>query len=473
MSKKGIDLLSSQESIYDDMSSYLKSCKSLFCMNGSIVCYDGYKFEPVNKDRLRRELHSIFDFHIQRPKYTENADIPPNIINLVFNDPSFFFQEIETISHNQCYIENNETSRGYNSIIKHFQKSDNIALDDADASFPYCNKLLNSFNFEDNSSRSNALAMMVYSVSRLMISGRSPIILIKSKEPCSGKSTLSQVLSILFTGERSIVLSCPDDEKELDKALFSYLRTCTTLPIIDNVSHPIKSSKLCALVTEGRAYDRILGKSEVTEVRLKSPIVITCNTPTVSSDISRRSLTISLDRVNSEFNPIAYTYDNHIKMKSEIVLMVSRYISSNNNRLKVNSIKSFDSFCSVLGSILEINGFTDFAGNIEKEKSSIESFGEIDVLMRIIANSTDFPLTMTDIYSICKSNGLFLSAIDANTERGSVVKLSKVIRSNIGREIPFNHLDCEYTLKLSESLNTSTGAKMYSVIRSLVSRMTA
>ncbi len=156
-------------------------------------------------------------------------------------------------------------------------------------------ELLGDFPFTADSDRAHAVAALLLQFVRDMVRGPTPIHLIESPTPGSGKGLLSDVVSLLFSGGVCHPTTIARDEDESRKKITSVLARGQSVILIDNVRGVLESSQIAAAITAEVWSDRILGKSRMVDFPNRATWIVTGNNPRLSLEIARRCLRIRLD----------------------------------------------------------------------------------------------------------------------------------------------------------------------------------
>src|SRR5260370_6822529 len=88
-----------------------------------------------------------------------------------------------------------------------------------------------------------------------------PLALLDDPQQGTGQSLFARLVSVLATGSQSAATAGGRDEAEWRKAITSHLLAGITYVLIDNVSRPLRSDALSAVLTSPVWQDRILGAS--------------------------------------------------------------------------------------------------------------------------------------------------------------------------------------------------------------------
>jgi hypothetical protein len=151
------------------------------------------------------------------------------------------------------------------------------------------------FPFESPEHRATMLCAMLSAVIRPVLP-QCPGFLIDSPSFGSGKTKLATILAIL-TGqhEPAVIPWRNNDEAEAQKKLLSLLLMGAGAVMIDNVNGLFHSDALAAILTSTSYSDRKLGVSMMATTSTRILIVFNGCNASVSADLVRRILTISID----------------------------------------------------------------------------------------------------------------------------------------------------------------------------------
>ncbi|MFA5999319.1 MAG: hypothetical protein WC747_04845 [Candidatus Babeliales bacterium] len=155
-------------------------------------------------------------------------------------------------------------------------------------------KLLEDFPFEDEASKSVALAAILTVLIRKSLL-TAPLFGFTAPKMASGKSLLADVVALISTGKSNSVISQAENETEEKKRIMSVLIEGDAIVCFDNVEKPFKSAALCSILTQAEYKDRLLGGNETRTVLTNTTFLVTGNNLVFLGDISTRSLLCKLD----------------------------------------------------------------------------------------------------------------------------------------------------------------------------------
>jgi hypothetical protein len=236
--------------------------------------------------------------------------------------------------------------------------------------------LLGDFEWEDDASLANYVALMVTPFLRRPLRALAPLFIVSASAPSSGKSLLT-ALTGLLTGQQ--VYAWPgDDEAELEKLITSTFRQETGAVIFDNLpeGEVISSAKLAALLTMPVWSGRILGSSATGSWPNDRLWMATGNNLRVGGDIASRTVSIRLkpaaphpeertgfaipDLQGWIMNPA-----NRVKLLERLLILVADWVAAGTPRdTSIPAMRQFTPWAQGVGGFLAHHGITGFLGNL-------------------------------------------------------------------------------------------------------------
>ncbi|MBU8544406.1 MULTISPECIES: hypothetical protein [Roseomonadaceae] len=171
---------------------------------------------------------------------------------------------------------------------------DRPSKEDARAALGLLLRLISTFPFVDEASRSVALSAILSSVIRRALR-TAPLHGFSAPVAGSGKSMLVDLCSVIATGRVAAVISQGKTEEEFEKRLGSLLLEGEQFIAIDNCEAPLGGEFLCSLLTQETVRCRILGRSEAPQLPSNSFVTATGNNLVMLGDMTRRALLCQLD----------------------------------------------------------------------------------------------------------------------------------------------------------------------------------
>ncbi|WP_437187619.1 hypothetical protein SH668x_001023 [Planctomicrobium sp. SH668] len=172
------------------------------------------------------------------------------------------------------------------------------------------------FPFASPAHQSAWLAGLLTVLARRAFNGPAPMFLIDANIRGSGKSLLTDVISLITTSRSMPRFSNPESEEESRKRITSLALAGDPLILIDNINSSLGSASLDAVLTSTSWKDRRLGGNEIVEMPMKAIWFGTGNNVILAGDMSRRICHIRLDSL--EENPEERSGFRHPKLLAHV-----------------------------------------------------------------------------------------------------------------------------------------------------------
>lgn len=272
-----------------------------------------------------------------------------------------------------------------------------------------------------HSSRTNFLAMCIQPFVRNMINGPTPNYHIDKPAAGTGAGYLVDFASMLINGTRAPVQTLPTGEDEMRKMITASLREGKPLLFIDNIDRKVDSGVIAGALTSGIWSDRVLGVSEIVNLKINNVWVMAGNNLSFNRDMMRRNVPIRMD-ANKEnpandrsgkffkYNPFHdAVMHNRPHLLCCIHILVQNWINKGCPPGSAE-MNSFDAWASVMGGILETAGITGFLENYhEYNKDRNDDNGpekqivEIILAKRILPGGDETsPITSAELFELLK-----------------------------------------------------------------------
>lgn len=223
-------------------------------------------------------------------------------------------------------------------------------------------------------SRAHLLAMILHPFVRQMVKGPTPIYLVSKPTPGTGATFLVESALMINSGRDKVESQTEArTEEEQKKVITSQFRSGRTFFWIDNVHAELRSAAYCNLATASVWEDRTLGKSEMVSYPNILQFIIAGNNPRGTGEIMRRCLPIRLDvkgdplaRTDFKINPfIDYVCEHRIELIGHVLTLVNGWVAAGMPKFSGKPLTSFESYCSIVGGILENAGVPGFLTNLD------------------------------------------------------------------------------------------------------------
>ena len=403
--------------------------------------------DTLNEKILRAQLIEAIEFYtiskekIEKPcnpprELVENtlhsANLPFPLLNRIVSGPAFdldgklcsepgYHKTLKTLITEKVEVE------GFQGTAK--EAADWLLLE-----------LACDFPFESEIDKTNFLGFLLTCFCRDMIRGSTPLFLVESSQPGVGKTKLSDIVYRAAFGENGVSsISEGIKPEDMHKQLTSSMLEGKSGIRFDNLKHGLDSPDLARLLTEEYWHDRMLGTNKNAIVKVNQIFSATGNNPTLSTEMARRIINIRL--LPTQEDPeerTGFRHDNIISWCDEhrgtivgaVDTIVSSWVRSGRKSSSAKSFGSFESFNSIISSILEHCGRMDFNTNHKQltQRADTERNAWKDIVEKWAEEQPRNSLTTSQIYEQFAKNieGLSLSGeSDASKVKSFGRKLSK------------------------------------------------
>jgi hypothetical protein len=170
------------------------------------------------------------------------------------------------------------------------------------------------FPFSTDAHRAAWLAGLLTLFARYAFDGPAPMMMVDSNVRGAGKGLLVDAAGVIATGECTAVTALPADDEEIQKLITSMVLSGRSLVLFDNVTGDLGSPSLDMALTSRTWRQRILGKSEATDMPMRLTMWATGNNIMLAADTARRVLHIRLE--SREENPEDRTAFRHRDLRA-------------------------------------------------------------------------------------------------------------------------------------------------------------
>lgn len=244
--------------------------------------------------------------------------------------------------------------------------------DHIDVAVKMLHGIISDFPFVDVASRTNAIAAILTPVVRPAIKGPTPLALFDATTQGTGKSLLSEVVSLITSGREAPMFSAPRDAEEWRKALTSVLREGSAVVVIDNVSYRLDNGDFCKALTETTHGDRVLGKSQTINLPVRCAWIATGNNIQLGGDLPRRCYWIRMDAKCSK--PFQRTGFKHKRLKeyvlkhrgellAALLTLARAWFVAGRPEPSLTPVGSFEDWSVIVGGVLQHAGIAGFLDN--------------------------------------------------------------------------------------------------------------
>jgi hypothetical protein len=232
---------------------------------------------------------------------------------------------------------------------------------------PFCD-----FPYVAEADRTNALALLLTPLLRPAIPGPVPLALVGATQQGTGKGLHAEIVSIVATGRAAVMAPMTKDE-ELQKQLYANLLAGEPLITFDNVDGRIYSPALARALTASEFGGRILGESRAPGMPQRATWIATGNAIQLGGDLARRCYPINLDaKMSQPWQRTGFRHPDLLewvrahrgRLIAAALTLARGWYAAGRTPAQSPVIGSFESWCRIVGGVLEYAGAGDFLGNL-------------------------------------------------------------------------------------------------------------
>lgn len=240
---------------------------------------------------------------------------------------------------------------------------------------------IGEFPYVDEASRANAIALLLTPLIRQAIKGVVPIGLIDAVNQGTGKSLLSDVISLIPTGRTASMTTMPGSEEEWRKRLTSELYSGTTLIFIDNISGRLDSPTLASVLTAWTWKDRWLGVNKMVEVPNRATWIGNGNNIQLGGDMQRRAYWIRMDAKSAtpwtgrEFKHpdlIAWVIENRANLIAALLTLARAWYAAGQPNAGLKPIGRFEEWSEIVTGVLAHAGVKGCLENLKEMYDTVD-----------------------------------------------------------------------------------------------------
>ena len=335
---------------------------------------------------------------------------------------------------------------GYHTASRIFYAGEQVILDCNqtldEAMSVLREELLGDFPFVDDASRAHALAMLFLPFVRPAIDGPTPLHLVDSPSPGTGKSLMVDACVIPFTSEGVATTTCSHDKDEWRKKITSILLASRNHVLIDNVNGKLDSPDLAAAITSRIWEDRVLGSQQLVHLPQEMVWIVTGNNVTLSSELARRSIWTRLDS-RSEYpwqttqfrhpNLVSWAQYNRSALMRSVLTVVQGWLDAGQPGFQGKSLGGFESWSNVIGGLLDVAGIPGFLGNIDKVSEYLDA--EVDMWGALVdewqQQHGNHPVGVSDLYNMAER--ILPEVLSGGTDRARKTSFGNLLRQQVDR----------------------------------------
>lgn len=300
--------------------------------------------------------------------------------------------------------------------------------------------MLVDFPFTSDAEKANAIALMILPFVREMIEGPTPLHIIGSPAPGTGKTLLAKTLAFPALGYDMEFITDDKNESEFRKKITSKMLKASPFIFMDNIKYKIDSGIWSALLTSNVWEDRLLGGNTMVTMRIFNAWVVSGNNLSLSDEIARRSVRI---RINSKMSRpelrndiehddiLKWCGENRKKIVTALLILVQHWIAKGKPEPEeVSRIGSYEQWRYVVGGVLETAGIPGFIRDFQElcEESVEEDNNILWLCHEWYEKFMDNKVSASDIYGLIEDHEIPI-ALHGKDERIQKIHLGRKLQA--------------------------------------------
>lgn len=253
------------------------------------------------------------------------------------------------------------------------------------------------FPFKSDAHRAAWLAAVLTPLARFAFRGPSPLFVMDANVRGAGKTLLVDLIGAIVSGRELARTPQTPDENEEIKRITAIALDGTRMVLIDNISRPLGSGALDAVLTGTAWSERILGRSERVDLPLLTVWYASGNNITFKGDTARRSLHARLEsdlekpELRDNFKHpalLAWTYDQRPRLLVAALTILRAYCAAGRPPMPVEPWGSFEGWSGLVRSAIAWAGVAD-PGATRAELDDVDADG--NALADLLAGWIELP----------------------------------------------------------------------------------
>jgi putative DNA primase/helicase len=269
---------------------------------------------------------------------------------------------------------------------------------------------LKDFPFLAEIDRSVILAAMLTSVVNFSLP-TTPWFAIDAPIKGSGKSLLADIVAMISTGRKAIIISQGYDETEDEKRIGALLMRGVPLMNLDNIERPVGGDMLCSITTQAQYSIRPLGQSKLVDLPTNVTKLATGNNLIFKGDMTRRVLLCQLDPQCERPDARSFDVDlnqwipeNRHKLLCAALTVLRAYICAGKPKQNITAYGGFDDWNNLIRAALIWLDIADPMESRERLENSDPIKNELGAVLPLWFGAFgDKGKTTAEIVELCES----------------------------------------------------------------------
>lgn len=248
----------------------------------------------------------------------------------------------------------------------------------------------------------HTLAYVLLPFSREMIEGPTPGHAFTKPEAGTGATKLVDVLSCIAMGDPTPAMTFPTKSDEVGKTLTAVLQDGRPVTLFDNIGMDINSTELASAMTGTRYQARLLGKTQLVMVPVRTVWTFTANNIAMSKELLRRFILIPLDAKEPDpekrlpidgwrhADLLGWVRLNRGRLVHACLTIIKFWVAGGMVKQTVVTRGSFENWAGVMGGILAAAGVDGFLQGQDVEQAKARDVSQ-DAVKQLIDVFADYP----------------------------------------------------------------------------------
>ena len=408
-----------------------------------------------SKRRLFKLLIEAADWRKRTTRGDAPSSPPSRILDAILEEPGEGIPELETVTSVPMFGKDFEFIHrpGYHAAQRlYFHDADDLGptastrLETAQARQLLLEAICD-FPFAESADRAHAVALMLVPFIRTALGNApTPLHLIESPSPGSGKGRLADLVSVIATGNACKPVTMSGCTGENRKRLTSLMMTGAPIILLDNVpQHRIlDDAALASVLTTTQPADRLLGANKIVSPTNHGVWVLTGNNVRTTLEIARRSVRIRIDAqtdrpwLRNGFlhgDLLNWARRQRPRLVQACLSLIQAWLDQGRPRWTGTPLGSFEEWSAVLGGILDVAGIPGFLQNTESTYADADiETEEWRVLTHLWwERFASAPVKASDLHELCLQNELLAEVLGFGSVRSQVSRLGRALNRHVDR----------------------------------------
>jgi hypothetical protein len=304
-------------------------------------------------------------------------------------------------------------------------------------------ELFGDFPFQDETSKTHALAAFLLSFARRMIDGPTPLHLFDAPVEGTGKTLLVSCITVATTGREPEGFTESASDDEWRKRLTAALDEGGTFLFLDNLNRILDSAALASVLTARIWKDRKLGVTKMLTLPNTAVWLASGNNTRLSRELIRRTVFCRLDaKVDAPWERTGFRHpsllrwarDNRGQLVWAALTLVQAWIAAG-RPAGTQTMGMFESWAEVIGGILGVAGMPGLLANAKKfRQTSADKAAEWRAFVATWWQThADKAVGIRELFTLATTQQLLDSVLGEGGERSQRTRLGIAMTKMVDR----------------------------------------